>query len=148
MTHGGYNLSKCARWSEAFSECPIPISGMTGRKIQEVSPETELSYGPMLKRLKVSHASPLDTLQPTSSRNPIKASHFANDLFDKDNIALLNSDYISNIPFKYGVVEKLFQDDLLKQVKDECLSELNFAEKETDIYKVLTYLLVPKVSFF
>ncbi|KAF9475086.1 hypothetical protein BDN70DRAFT_884146 [Pholiota conissans] len=109
---------------------------MTSRKIREVSPGSELSYGPVLKRLKVSHASPLDTLQPTSSHNPIKDSHFANNLFDNDNIVLLNLDYISNTPFKYGVVEKLFQDDLLKQVKDECLSELNFAEKETDIYKV------------
>ncbi len=62
--------------------------------------------------------------------------HFANDLFDHNNIIRLNSSYVDSTPFKYAVVEKLFQDDLLKTVKDECLSELSFTEKETDIYKV------------
>ena len=33
-------------------------------------------------------------------------------------------------------VDKLVRDDLLLGVKDECLSELSFTEKETDIYKV------------
>ncbi|KDR84123.1 hypothetical protein GALMADRAFT_236792 [Galerina marginata CBS 339.88] len=62
--------------------------------------------------------------------------HFANELFDHNNIARLNSNYVESAPFKYVIVEKLFQDDLLKKVKNECLSELSFTEKETDIYKV------------
>lgn len=61
---------------------------------------------------------------------------FAGNLFDHNHIAKLHSGYLTNQPFKYAVVEKLFQDELLKKVKDECLSELNFTEKETDIYKV------------
>ncbi|TFK59453.1 hypothetical protein BDN72DRAFT_851290, partial [Pluteus cervinus] len=79
---------------------------------------------------------------------------FAPDLFDHNHIARLQSSYVSNQPFKYAVVEKLFNDDLLKSVKDECLSELSFSEKETDIYKVnqtgdlasLNYLTSSQIS--
>jgi prolyl 3-hydroxylase /prolyl 3,4-dihydroxylase len=63
-------------------------------------------------------------------------SQFAPELFDHNSIAKLRAGYLINEPFKFAVVEKLFQDDLLKKVKDECLSELSFSQKETDIYKV------------
>ncbi|KAG5729228.1 PKHD-type hydroxylase ofd1, partial [Termitomyces sp. T112] len=77
------------------------------------------------KRSKISHMNA-----------PDPADHFANDLFDHNTTAKLHATYRANEPFKYAVVEKLFQDELLKKVKDECLSELSFTEKETDIYKV------------
>ncbi|KII95283.1 hypothetical protein PLICRDRAFT_34124 [Plicaturopsis crispa FD-325 SS-3] len=64
------------------------------------------------------------------------SQQFAAEVFDAGAIQKLASSYAVNQPFKYAIVEKLFQDDLLKKVKDECLSELNFTEKETDIYKV------------
>lgn len=99
---------------------------------------------PLIKRLKTAHLS-TQTAQ-TSPPPEIKTGSlvisddstdgFANDLFDHNNIARLNLDYLASAPFKYAVVEKLFQDDLLQKVKDECVSELNFTEKETDIYKV------------
>ncbi|KAF5374016.1 hypothetical protein D9615_009924 [Tricholomella constricta] len=63
-------------------------------------------------------------------------SQFANDLFDHNKIMAFNAGYVNNEPFKYAIVEKLFQDELLKKVRDECLSELNFTEKETDIFQV------------
>ena len=63
-------------------------------------------------------------------------SLFAPNLFDPSNIYRLNSDYHASEPYKYALVEKLFQDDLLKKVVDECLRELHFTERETDIYKV------------
>ncbi|KAJ7639273.1 Oxoglutarate and iron-dependent oxygenase degradation C-term-domain-containing protein [Roridomyces roridus] len=79
---------------------------------------------------------------------------FADDLLSHGNIAQLHAGYASNEPYKYAVVEKLFQDDLLRKVKDECLSELNFTEKETDIYKInqtgdlasLNYLTSSQIS--
>ncbi|KAJ7756001.1 Oxoglutarate and iron-dependent oxygenase degradation C-term-domain-containing protein [Mycena metata] len=61
---------------------------------------------------------------------------FADGVLDHTSIAQLNAGYASSEPFKYAVVEKLFQDDLLQKVKDECMNELSFTEKETDIYKV------------
>ena len=61
---------------------------------------------------------------------------FAPDLLEKDNVDRLATSYASNEPFKHALVDKLFRDDFLQKVKDECLSELHFTEKETDIYKV------------
>lgn len=62
---------------------------------------------------------------------------FAPDLFDTTHLGRLATSYSTSEPFKHALVQKLFQDDLLQQVKDECLSELHFTEKETDIYKVM-----------
>ncbi|KAJ7167624.1 nuclear protein [Mycena filopes] len=67
---------------------------------------------------------------------PDPTPQFADGVLGHTNIAQLNAGYVSNEPFKYAVVEKLFQDDLLQKVKDECMNELSFTEKETDIYKI------------
>lgn len=61
---------------------------------------------------------------------------FATDVLDSSNVAKLHKSYLESEPFHYALIRKLFQDDLLKKVKDECLGELSFTEKETDIYKV------------
>ncbi|KAG6910130.1 hypothetical protein DXG01_012889 [Tephrocybe rancida] len=100
------------------------------------------------KKLKTSH------ITPSSSSSKDSTPHFAHNLFDHNTTAKLHAGYIANEPFKFAVVEKLFQDDLLKMVKDECLSELSFTEKETDIYKVnqtgdlasLNYLTEAQIS--
>lgn len=63
-------------------------------------------------------------------------SRFHNGLFEHENISRLHSSYAASAPFKHTVVDKLFQHDLLVNVKEECLRELSFTEKETDIYKV------------
>lgn len=70
------------------------------------------------------------------SATPDYTQHFAQDVFQPNNIHRLHTEYAASEPFKNAVMDKLFQDDLLKGVKDECLSELSFTEKETDIYKV------------
>ena len=97
-------------------------------------PDSEPS---LLKRLKSSHLS--DT--PASSATTDPTPHFAPDLFSPSNIHRLHSEYDGSSPFKHVVVDKLFQDDLLQRVKDEALAELSFSEKETDIYKVRSFLL-------
>lgn len=87
---------------------------------------------PDLKRTKRTHV-------PSSSSIDILADptpHFAPDLLTSQSAQRLRNEYASSQPFKYCRVETLFQDDLLAGVKDECLSELSFTEKETDIYKV------------
>lgn len=63
-------------------------------------------------------------------------SLFTQNLFNPENIHRLNNQYHSSEPYKYGLVDKLFDDELLKKVVDECLGELHFTERETDIYKV------------
>ena len=107
---------------------------MTKRDAREASPPADPT--PLPKRLKTAHA----TSESSTSQDVTSA--FATGLLDHQNIARLNKEYEESQPFHYAIVEKLFQDDLLKNVKDECLSELNFTTKETDIYKVCTLLLL------
>ena len=55
---------------------------------------------------------------------------------NEENVERLRREYAESQPFKYARVETLFQDDLLRKVKDECMTHLSFTEKETDIYRV------------
>ncbi|KAF5392982.1 hypothetical protein D9757_001168 [Collybiopsis confluens] len=105
------------------------------------SPEPSASS---LKRIKISHP----TQDPSSA--------FASGILESPNVSNLHKSYAESQPFHYAVVGKLFQDELLKKVKDECLEELSFTEKETDIYKVnqtgdlasLNYLDSSQLSLF
>lgn len=114
-------------------------------RTRERSTSPDLTSGS--KKLKTCHgstngasgASGCDTIQDHTS------SQFAPELLDHTTIAKLRSGYLNNQPFKFAVVEKLFQDDLLKKVKDECVSELSFSQKETDIYKVRFALSVQQL---
>lgn len=39
-------------------------------------------------------------------------------------------------PYAYGVINGLFKDDVLRQARDEIFANIQFTEKETDIYKL------------
>ncbi|KDQ57027.1 hypothetical protein JAAARDRAFT_35627 [Jaapia argillacea MUCL 33604] len=67
---------------------------------------------------------------------PDPSVHFDPELLNPDHIQRLRTSYAAGKPFKHALVDKVFQDDLLNKVKDECLSDLNLSEKETDIYKL------------
>jgi hypothetical protein len=99
------------------------------------SPDPHQPLSP--KRFKASHptGSRLESIKPAQLIKDA-ASKFHHGLFDHQNISRHHSSYESSGPFKHAVVDKLFQDELLKNVKDECLTQLSFTEKETDIYKV------------
>ncbi|KAE9404856.1 hypothetical protein BT96DRAFT_1016009 [Gymnopus androsaceus JB14] len=86
------------------------------------------SPDPSAKRIKTTH--------PTSTSEIELSDSFATDVLDASNVATLHKSYLESEPFRYALIRQLFQDDLLKKVKDECLGELSFTEKETDIYKV------------
>jgi prolyl 3-hydroxylase /prolyl 3,4-dihydroxylase len=72
----------------------------------------------------------------------VAEDHLTPGLLLHSNVESLRSTYVSNTPYKYAIIEKLFREDLLKQAKDECLEQLHFTEKETDIYKVRTRLSI------
>jgi prolyl 3-hydroxylase /prolyl 3,4-dihydroxylase len=101
---------------------------------RERSPATRDGTDP--KRLKTAHS---DTSSPPAAAAPpfsnTNTDQFAYEIFNHNHIAKLHTDYFDSSPFKHVVVDKLFQDELLVKVKDECL-RLNFTEKETDIFKV------------
>ncbi|KAG1752418.1 nuclear protein [Suillus paluster] len=119
-------------------------------QVRERSPSPERSSDSLLKRLKTTHPSLTSTVDHDSE------SLFYTGLFRPENVQQLHQAYAGNEPFKYAIVEKLFQDDLLKNVKDECMNELSFTERETDIYKVnqtgdlasLSYLSEAQLALF
>lgn len=63
-------------------------------------------------------------------------SRFTSGLLAHTNALKLNQEYLSSEPYKYCIIDKLIDDALLTQVKDECIDQLSFTEKSTDIYKV------------
>lgn len=80
-------------------------------------------------------------MAPSSKR--AKLSHplpFSDGLFDRENVDRMGREYSNGKPFKHAVINKLFQDGLLRDVKREC-QKLAFTKKETDIYKVSTIIL-------
>ncbi|TCD70803.1 hypothetical protein EIP91_001493 [Steccherinum ochraceum] len=97
------------------------------------TPETTEEQPSLLKRMKHHHISSSTT---TNGVGEDPTPFFATDLLHPNTIHRLHTEYAGSAPFKHAIVEKLFQDPILKGVKDECLSELSFTEKETDIYKV------------
>ncbi|EPQ31176.1 uncharacterized protein PFL1_01364 [Pseudozyma flocculosa PF-1] len=61
---------------------------------------------------------------------------FAPGLLDEATSAKYSQHYQNSGPYKHAVVPELINDDLLRAARQEIISELRFAEKETDIYKV------------
>ncbi|KAI0082492.1 nuclear protein [Panus rudis PR-1116 ss-1] len=114
---------------------------------------TEEDQPTLLKRMKMNHiTAPSSSTHAQQDPTPL----FAPDLLNPNTIHRLHSEYAASEPYKHAVVPKLFQDDLLRGVKDEVLSELSFTEKETDIYKVnqtgdlasLSYLNPSQLALF
>ena len=101
------------------------------------------SHSPLHKRPKLSHNATPSQPPPTADPGGTSKSgagpcteNLASGLLSDENVNRLRQEYANSQPFKYARVETLFQDDLLRRVKDECLSHLSFTEKETDIYRV------------
>ncbi|KAF9226801.1 hypothetical protein BS17DRAFT_505516 [Gyrodon lividus] len=115
-------------------------------QVRARSPSPAPTSDSLQKRPKTSH--PSESTSITSRFHP--------GLLEADNLQKLNANYTTSEPFKYAVIDKLFQDELLKNVKDECINHLSFSEKETDIYKVnqtgdlasLSYLSEAQLALF
>lgn len=106
------------------------ISSSTTNGVNGAAPKAPTASKPKLG------AASIEVAAKSAKGDRENTSKFHNGLFEHDNISRLHSSYDTSTPFKYAVVDKLFQHDLLVNVKDECLRELSFTEKETDIYKV------------
>ena len=100
------------------------------------------SQSPQPKRQKVVHDTVPNSPPTVESISLNKAGadlctdNLTTGFLAEKNVEKLREEYTTSIPYKYARVEALFQDDLLKNVKDECLNHLSFTEKETDIYRV------------
>lgn len=116
----------------------LPLSAATrfGSMVKTHERSPDSADAGLVKRLKTAAAA------STAVEDDVEA-RFSDGLLAHTTIARLNNMYRNSQPFHYALVEKLFQDDLLKRVKDECVSELSFTEKETDIYKVCVRMWPP-----
>lgn len=114
------------------------------------------SHSPQHKRQKVTHdtarSSPAPLTADADGNNKLGtelcAGNLATGLLRQENVERLRQEYARSEPYKYARIETLFQDDLLKKVKDECLAHLNFTEKETDIYRVSCIHYDPPARFW
>jgi Rps23 Pro-64 3,4-dihydroxylase Tpa1-like proline 4-hydroxylase len=61
---------------------------------------------------------------------------FRNGLFDKKVWDSYTKQYAESTPYKHAVIDGLVNDKLLRSVRDEIRSNVEFTPKETDIYKI------------
>lgn len=68
-------------------------------------------------------------------QNDIK-SFFHEQVWDEKFQDKIKDEITNSQPFRWGTITELMDDDLLRQVRKEVLTEIAFTKKETDIYKV------------
>ncbi|CZT45665.1 related to component of NuA3 histone acetyltransferase complex [Rhynchosporium secalis] len=61
---------------------------------------------------------------------------FRKGLFAKDMLGKYTKGYAESEPYKHSVINSLINDDLLRSVRHEIKENVQFAPKETDIYKI------------
>lgn len=120
--------------AKTHSRSPSPEPKSAGQKRPKIEHESSATSS-----IAVAPSAGAPEPEPASPEDVIAC--FAPDLLDADNVDSLTTSYAEGEPFKHALVGKLFRDEFLQKVKDECLSELHFTEKETDIYKVRLFFL-------
>jgi len=74
---------------------------------------------------------------PHSIANQANPARYLQDkLFTEDFQSSLKSKISQAKPYNYGVIDGLFKEDVLRQARDEIFENIQFTEKETDIYKL------------
>ena len=127
--------------AKTHSRSPSPEPKSAGQKRPKIEHESSATSS-----IAVAPSAGAPEPEPASPEDVIAC--FAPDLLDADNVDSLTTSYAEGEPFKHALVGKLFRDEFLQKVKDECLSELHFTEKETDIYKVRIFFLSPSGFLF
>ncbi|PYI28726.1 putative oxidoreductase [Aspergillus indologenus CBS 114.80] len=64
------------------------------------------------------------------------AARFRDGLFDPSEQQKYTEQYAQSAPYKHGVISPLIEPSLLRAVRDEIQAQVDFTEKETDIYKI------------
>lgn len=77
-----------------------------------------------------------ETTTTTNDDDDDIKSRFSDGLFEPNTRDLLRKSIEESGPYKHGVIPKLMNDSLLRQVRQEIIDNLHFTKKETDIYKV------------
>lgn len=61
---------------------------------------------------------------------------FRNGLMEKESTSVIETAFKESKPYLHCKIDTLVNDDLLRRVRKEILSNISFTLKETDIYKV------------
>lgn len=61
---------------------------------------------------------------------------FRNELMEKESTSVIEAAFKESKPYLHCKIDTLVNDDLLRRVRKEILSNISFTLKETDIYKV------------
>ncbi|RAL13485.1 oxidative DNA demethylase [Aspergillus homomorphus CBS 101889] len=64
------------------------------------------------------------------------AARFREGLFEPSEQQKYTEQYAQSAPYKHGVISPLIESSLLRAVRDEIQAQVDFTEKETDIYKI------------
>ncbi|KAH6608614.1 hypothetical protein Trco_001960 [Trichoderma cornu-damae] len=92
-----------------------------------------------MKRKAESHASgkKASSKKPKTSPSPEEAKkRFRKGLFEGSVLKSYTDEYAQSSPYKHAVIHELVDDKLLRSVRDEIRENVQFAPKETDIYKI------------
>jgi hypothetical protein len=69
---------------------------------------------------------------------------FAPGLLDTESVTAIEKAFKESQPYLHCKIDALINPELLRKVQKEILANLHFTLKETDIYKVLRYRILPK----
>lgn len=81
------------------------------------------------------HSSPPPN-EESAKRIKLSPSNFHSTLLETSNVTALAQSYAASKPYKHAIVPQLFDRDFLSRARQEIVEQINFTEKETDIYKV------------
>ena len=84
------------------------------------------------------HPAPPANEEP-AKRIKLSPSNFHSTLLIPSNVTALAEAYAQSKPYKHAIVPQLFDRDFLSRARQEIVEQINFTEKETDIYKVRYY---------
>ncbi|KAI9037433.1 oxidative DNA demethylase [Aspergillus affinis] len=78
--------------------------------------------------------------QPDSKKRALSSeeavARFRDGLFEPSVQENYTKEYADSAPYKHGVIHPLIEPSLLRSVRDEIQAQVDFTEKETDIYKI------------
>lgn len=95
------------------------------RSTKEAAPQST----PVLRKKKIS-------IRQTPEEAAQAVKYFQPHVFEPSFTSQIKQSIIDSQPYRWGTIKNLIDDDLLRNVRKEIMSEIEFTRKETDIYKI------------
>lgn len=76
------------------------------------------------------------SIKQTPEEEAKAKEYFQPHVFEQSFKSKLKEDIQNSKPYRWGTIKNLINDELLRNVRNEIISEIEFTKKETDIYKV------------